>query len=150
MKNTRLLYLFFFILLFQITACRDKQDDPKPLTRSELLTSKTWRIDKILGRAFGVELDLTNDPLLGDYVSEYKDAQFSFRPDGTCTITSPADTIAATWALADNDTKLVLNPGGADEDTWDIVELNNNTAEFSSNKTNPLTGTPMLLVLELK
>ena len=146
MKNTLLLYLFFFRLLFQITACRDKQDDPKPLSRSELLTSKTWRIDKILGRAFGVELDLTNDPL----VQDFKDVQFSFRPDGTCTITSPDDTITATWALEDNDTKLVLNPGGADEDTWDIVELNNSSAEFSSNRTNPLTGTPMLLVLELK
>jgi hypothetical protein len=145
MKTTRLLFFLFVALLFQVTACRDKEDDPKPLTRTELLTAKTWKIDKISGKTLGVEFDMTDDPLVADY----KDTQFTFRPDGTCTITSTDGTIPATWAFAANETKLVLNPGTDDEDTWDIVELKENSAKISSNRSNPLTGIPLLLVLEL-
>jgi hypothetical protein len=145
MKNTRLLYYLFFILLFQVTACRDKQDDPKPLTRTELLTAKTWKIEKILGKAFGVEMDLTDDPL----VEDFRDVQFTFRPDGTGTISAAGDTETVTWAFASNETKLVLNPNTADEDSWDIVELKANSAKISSSRIDPSTGIPIVLVLEL-
>jgi hypothetical protein len=145
MKNTRLLYFLFLTLLFQVTACGDKEDDPKPPTRAELLTAKTWKIDKILGKAFGTEMDITDDPM----AQEYKDMQFTFRPDGTCTVTTPDDAATGNWAFAANETKLVVNPNTADEDTWDIVELKSNSLKLSSSRSNPLTGLPLLLVLEL-
>jgi hypothetical protein len=141
MLSTRFLSLLFVLLLVQVTACRDKADDPEPLSRSQMLTAKTWKMNKVLGNG----IDITNQP----QVQEYKDMQLSFKEDKTYTIVSTTGTITGTWALEENDTKLVFDPDTATEDTWDILELTADAAQLSSSRALPPTGFNLLLVFEL-
>jgi hypothetical protein len=142
MKNALLLLRLFVIMLFFLTACKEKEDDPKPATRTELLTAKPWEVNKVLLNG----LDFTNRPELSDFAG----MTIKFEANGTYTMASPMASTTGKWAFASNETKLVLDAGTADEITWDIAELNENSAKFLTNTSLPGLGPlPVMLTLEL-
>jgi hypothetical protein len=141
MKYARLLSLFFAALLLQITACKDKDDDPEPISKTDLLTAKTWKMNKVLGNG----LNITNEPV----VQEYKDMEITFRPDGTYVGSTTDGTVEGTWAFAENETELVFDPGTTDAYTWEIVELKENSLKLRSSLFIPFINSSMLVVFEM-
>jgi hypothetical protein len=140
MRNAQLFLRLLVISLIFFTACKDKDDDPKPPTRTDILTAKTWKMNRVLGNG----IDITNQP----FVSEFQDLRLKFEPDKTYTLTSPDGSQTGTWAFADNETKLVFDPNTADADTWEIVELIDNSAKLRSSQDVPPFG-QVAITLEL-
>jgi hypothetical protein len=126
MKNMLLYFRLLLIPLFLLTGCDDGDDEPQPANRKEILSLKPWKIKKV--QASGI--NITNRP----EVSEFKDAQIKFEQDGTYTLTNETETRTGTWAFANNETELVLDPNTADEFTMDIVSLRDNSAKFRATR----------------
>jgi hypothetical protein len=139
MKNPLLLFRLLVIILFYLTACEEKEDEPQPATRTELLTAKPWKMNKILGNG----IDVTNNPLLPDNL---KDMRVKFDPDGSYTMTSVIGSQTGSWAFADKETQLVLDPKTADEVTWEVEELKENSATFGITSDVPPVGLVMFTV----
>jgi hypothetical protein len=123
MKNTKFLFGFLVAILFFVTACGDKEDAPKPPSRTELLAAKTWKINKILASN---GIDASNDPRL----VAFKAMQFKFNADGSYTLTSLLGSQTGNWVFAENETKVVLDPNTAGALTFDIAELKDNAIKF--------------------
>jgi hypothetical protein len=141
MKNTKFFFRLLVVILFFVTACGDKEDAPKPPSRTELLAAKTWKMNKVLGNG----IDATNEPML----AQYKTLQFKFNADGAYTLTSLIGAQTGTWAFADNETKVILDPNTASELTWNIVELKDNSLKLRSSMAMPPTGQQGEVTLEL-
>lgn len=140
MRNTQLLFRLLAVLLCFLTACEDKENAPKPPSRKDMLTSKTWKMKKVLMDG----INITDDPAATDF----KNMRIKFKADGTYTITTPGDNVTGTWAFADNERKLIFDPNTAGEDVWDIVELKDSSVKTTSSKLIPAIGKMVLLSFE--
>lgn len=142
MKNTHLLFRLLVVLLLYVTACGDKESAPRPASRTDILTAKTWKMKKVLMDG----INITNLPEAADFVS----MRIKFQADGTYSITSPSGTVTGTWAFAANETKLVFDPNTSDENTWDIVELKDASAKTRTSRFIPAAGKTVQLSFEME
>ena len=70
--------LFLFVVLLAMatfTACKDEKDEPKPLTRAQILTSHDWKVDKVIEVSSSDTVEIVIEPC-------DKDNFQTFRPDG--------------------------------------------------------------------
>jgi hypothetical protein len=140
MKTMQLLFRLLVVLLFFVTACGDKEDAPKPPSRTGILTAKAWKMNKLLKN----EIDVTDDPSL----LQFKAMQFEFKADGSYTLTSLLGTQTGTWAFSENDSKVILDPNTTDAQTLEIVELKDSSLKFRTANEIPPLGQQMI-ILEL-
>lgn len=134
--------LFSFFLL--INSSCSKNDDPAPAakTKTELITSASWKYDKI-------------DPAVAEtYIACFKDNITTFTPDGkgTCPDSGVQCTPATgnfNWNFTDGETKLHLDatliPSGSGD--FNIVTLNETSLVLSQNITSPI---PITITITFK
>lgn len=105
MNSLRYLLLLPALLLL-LAGCKKKEDDTPGPSKTVLLTGATWH---------STDVHLTINGVEGVYTPATKDTEDTkFGTDGKYTDT-PADGSAVstgTWALASNDTQLVITPTG--------------------------------------
>jgi hypothetical protein len=136
-KKSLLFALTFVALTIVIGGCsKDSNDAPAPKTKTELLTTGTWKYEKI-------------DPALAEsYITCFKDNIITFTADGkgTCPDTgvqcNPV-TGNFNWNFTDSETKIHLDatliPAGSQDFT--IVTLTETTLALSQTITSPVTAT---------
>jgi Domain of unknown function (DUF5004) len=132
MKNMLLLFRLLVVLLFYLTACEDKESTPQPASRADMLTAKTWKMNKVLADG----INITNDPA----AAEFKSMRIKFQADKNYTITTSSGTVTGTWTFADNETKVVFDPNTAGENTWELEELKDNSAKARTSIFSPAVG----------
>jgi hypothetical protein len=139
MKNAYLLFRLLIVLLVYLTACGDKKNDPQPPTKTDILTAKIWKMNRVLGNGVDVTDMVAEMPEL----SQFKDMRFKFNADGSYTLTSAGGTQAGTWAFTENETKIVLDPNTDNTQTLEIVELKDNSTKFRTSMEMPPFGQAM-------
>ena len=125
----------FFLL---INSSCGKDDDPAPSakTKTELITTGSWKYDKI-------------DPAIAEnYITCFKDNITTFTSDGKGTCPEAACNVTPrlgnfNWNFTDSETKLHLDatliPSGSGDFT--IVTLNETNMVLSQNITSPVPAT---------
>ena len=113
----RALYLFLLMAATSLTftSCGDEDDDPKPPTKTEILSSHQWSTSRIL--IDGV--DVTNHPSMAPLAT----AKTKHETNGTYSQTSSGGNTTGRWEFYGNETILVFDPRTADEEQWNITEL---------------------------
>ena len=124
MKNTAFFYLLLFAVMFNFSACGDKEEDVVEPSRLELLTATTWKTNKVLAAG----LDVTDNPLFAPYVPD----SYEFNTDKTFTITYPSGNVSGPWEFASNETVIVTNAGTPDEQKFTITELKANSLKVTA------------------
>ena len=132
------------------TSCKKDKDDPKPQSRTELLTAKNWR----LSASTSVNGSVTTDRYAAMPACR-KDDFLKFNSDKSlvndegltrCGSNDPQSRTLV-WELTANDTKLGIRatPSSSSQEVYDVVELSASTLKFRENSTsNGVTRTETL------
>lgn len=75
--------------------------------------------------------------------------QLTFRTDGTYSLVTTAGTATGNWFFAENESKLVFDANTSKANSWDIVELTEGSARFSSVRFIPQFNISVLLLFEM-
>jgi len=121
MKKITIFYLLLLAVMFNLSSCGDKDDVAEP-SKLELLTSKTWQINKVFAGSTDISVIVQG-------------ATFKFNNDKTFTTTSSVLPSSGTWDFASDGTIIVLEPGTSNEQRWTVTELEDNS--FKATITNP-------------
>lgn len=117
-KIKSLLVLFILGSLFLFSSC-SKDDDPT-LTKTQLLTQNTWKYSS----------GTSSDPLGQLALAFFSGAEYSFKADKTYSgllLTLPID---GKWEFSADETKLILDKGTTEEQTFEIVTLNASAFDY--------------------
>ncbi len=133
MKLLSSLTFLLAIIIFTNVRCK-KDDDEKMLSKTELLTSGTWKLTAVV----------SDNDANGSYETDefagfsdcYKDNYYTFQSNGILELNegptkcSPADsqTETATWQLTQNETYLKINT-----DEWKLEELTTSILKWKEN-----------------
>lgn len=128
--------LYISLLLLFVVACQ-KDEDPTPPTKTELIVSAGWKFDRATAGSYG---DVSS------YIDAcYKDNIITFSTGGTGTVNeatvvcAPSTAGSFTWSFTNNETTLntssALFPGGAVSFT--IITLNDTNLILSMPYTFP-------------
>lgn len=136
------LTLITFLTLFIFTGC-DKNNDPAPKTKTELLTQASWKFSS----ASAAGTDITNNPA----IVCIKDDVVTFSANGSGTVTegtvvcNPTTAGNITWNFQDSETKLMMSSGlfPAGSGLFTIVTLNETTLTLSQDVTIPPSPIPV-------
>ena len=129
MKNSFVFgkYALFLLLFsgFAFASCKkDKDEEPAPPTKKELLSNK-WKVSDVKN-ADGTSVIALPVP----QIVCLKDNIFTLKADDTYTIDEgavvcePSTAQSGTWSLTSNDTKIQFTPSSGDPLTLDLVEVN--------------------------
>ncbi len=118
-----LIMIGILIIPIAISSCSD--DDEIALTKTQLLTQAPWKYSTI---STG---DATFDVLFQVLFTGFT---ITFNTDGTTSVTFPSDPSGSangTWEFTTNETKILLDKGTMDEQTFDIESLTAATIVFT-------------------
>ncbi|HEX8659275.1 MAG TPA: lipocalin family protein, partial [Hymenobacter sp.] len=127
------------------TSCKKDKEEPKPKTRTELLTAKNWRISADVTTTVGTSAP---DDNYARMPACEKDDFLKFNTNNSCILdagqlkcnSAEPQTTTGTWNFTDNDTKLTI-----DGDVYEVVEVSESTLKIkenlSSGRTNITTFT---------
>lgn len=119
MKSIHLLFILVLMLSI-ITGCK-KDDGPDAApTKTQLLTAKAWKLDKIMALGFDVT-SLLGEEALG----ELSNSNIQFKADKTYTSINRTTNASnnGKWEFTADETKVILDKGTANEMTLDVVQL---------------------------
>lgn len=124
--------ILFSLFAASLTACKkDKDEEVKPKTKTELLTEKTW---KYVDYGTDGNLNWTIESSESDLEVCEKDNIFTFKSDNTITETENANKCSTeseykyTWKFIDDEKKIVVT--ATDSDTLNIKTLDSTTFEI--------------------
>lgn len=137
MKKQIPLYLILSIVCFIISCKKDKEPTPTPQTRTEMLTSSSW---KWIGATVTPAYDIFGDgkPISGDYFSKapkcWQDDIYTFtsankftHDEGAtkCSVADPQIFSQGTWTFetAENVIRIKTTANANDDTLWGINEL---------------------------
>lgn len=104
-----------------------KDDDPAK-SKTVLLTQHTWKFSAVTSDFPGFDL------FKEEFATDYESDEFKFNEDKTYTYTNTADASAnmsGKWEFSSDETKLILDKGTDDEETYTVVKLDEGTLETS-------------------
>ncbi len=120
------------------TACKKDDEDPKPKTKAELLTAKSWRVSADASTVTSGGTTVSNDDY-ADYEACEKDNFTKFEvnkvakfDEGTTSCSGNPQTEIGSWDFNSDQTKLsLMSPDSAPSSTsLDIVELTETTLKL--------------------
>lgn len=136
------LFLLLFSALVFASCKKDKDEEPAPPTKKELLSNK-WKVADVQD-AGGTSY--INFPV--DQIKCLTDNIFTLREDNTYNIDEgskvcdPSTAQSGTWKLTDNDTKIEFTQAAGDPLVVNLVDVNTTTLKISYELTDiPLPGT---------
>ena len=115
-----LIMIGILIIPIAISSCSD--DDEIAFTKTQLLTQAPWKYSTI---STG---DATFDALFQLFFTGFT---ITFNTDGTTLVTFASDSETGTWEFTTNETKILLDKGTMDEQTFDIESLTAATLVFT-------------------
>ncbi len=125
-----LLLLLFSALVF--ASCKkDKDEEPAPPTKKELLSNK-WKVADVKNASGTSVIGL---PL--PQIMCLKDNIFTLKTDDTYTIDEgavvcePSTAQSGTWRLTSNDAKIQFTPATGDPLTFDLIDVNTTTLQIA-------------------
>ena len=96
------------------------------LTRTQILTQKTWQVDQLIHVISGVYSTYTRGGTNGTGTN-YDNLRFTFKADGTGTHTDAAgSTYPTTWQFSTTDQRTLKLAVNGTTYTWNMVELSGN------------------------
>src|SRR5688572_19510310 len=101
-------------------------DPPKQLTKTEMLTQKTWQVDEVLRNISGTNTKYIKGGT-NTTGTNYNLIRLTFKTDGTGTYTDEVGIVhTTTWKFASTDERnleLVIGPPSAQTFNWNLVEI---------------------------
>ena len=136
MKNSILLGKYFLLLAFFSTSIliscqKDKEEEPAPPTKKELLSNK-WKVSDVKNAGGTSVIDFPVPQIVC-----LKDNIFTLKTDDTYTIDEgavacePSTAQSGTWKLTDNETKIQFTPTTGDPLIFDLIEVNTTTLKIA-------------------
>ena len=108
-----LIIVGILMIPFAISSCSD--DDEIALTKTQLLTLSPWKYSTITTG------DATFDAL---FQLVFTGFTITFNTDGTTSVSFPSEpSVNGTWEFTTDETKILLDKGTMDEQTFDIESL---------------------------
>lgn len=128
MKHLKVLSVLF-LLIFAFASC--KKDDTTTTTTSKSdLIAKTWQVQKLTAKISGLELPLYEKGKTGNQV-DFSKFRILFTKDGKYTNTDQEGTVTSgTWKFIENETKIVIDAGTAEEVTFTFSQLTASNLDF--------------------
>jgi len=115
-----LIIVGILIIPFAISSCSD--DDEVALTKTQLLTQSSWKFSAVS----------TGDPTFDAFFQLFFTGfTITFNTDGTTLVTFASDSETGIWEFTTNETKILLDKGTMDEQTFDIESLTAATLVFT-------------------
>ncbi|MEJ8800683.1 hypothetical protein [Pontibacter sp. H249] len=100
--------LFALLTLTVFTAC-SKDDDPDPITNTDLLVAHEWRGDKVLAAG----IDVSNRPEITGQIGQIKTVRLKFNEDGTYNATYTSgmgeQSESGQWSFNEDETRLTFD-----------------------------------------
>ena len=117
------------------TSCKKDKDDPKPKSKTELLTAKNWRLSAATSVIGPITIDVyaAQDACDKDDFLKFNTNKSLIFDEGLtkCDLRDP-QSITGAWDLTVNDTKLKMqetsNPASAE--VYDVVEISASTLKI--------------------
>ncbi|WP_439882220.1 hypothetical protein ACSX1A_03455 [Pontibacter sp. MBLB2868] len=108
----QLRYVSFLLVLFTIALVGCDKDEDKEPTKTDLLTSVTWKGNRVFvdGQDATSFVDVDNTSIKFD-----KNGEYTFVFDG--------DQIQGNWEFSSDEQKIILDKGSQDETTVDLLLL---------------------------
>lgn len=125
------LFLLLFSALAFASCKKDKDEEPAPPTKKELLSNK-WKVADVKNASGTSVIGL---PL--PQIMCLKDNIFTLKTDDTYTIDEgavvcePSTAQSGTWQLTGNDTKIQFTPSTGDPLTFDLIDVNTTTLQIA-------------------
>jgi hypothetical protein len=125
------LFLLLFSALVFASCKKDKDEEPAPPTKKELLSNK-WKVADVKNASGTSVIGL---PL--PQIMCLKDNIFTLKTDDTYTIDEgavvcePSTAQSGTWQLTGNDTKIQFTPSTGDPLTFDLIDVNTTTLQIA-------------------
>lgn len=125
------LFLLLFSALAFASCKKDKDEEPAPPTKKELLSNK-WKVADVKNASGTSVISL---PL--PQIMCLKDNIFTLKTDDTYTIDEgavvcePSTAQSGTWQLTSNDTKIQFTPSTGDPLTFDLIDVNTTTLQIA-------------------
>lgn len=142
-------YAMALLLMGGAISCKkDDKEDPKPqVTKTDIITAKSWRVSADIaefnGRTFNLYADPTiYEPCRKDDFSKYN-ADKTVKYDEGVSMCDPSDPqiVTENWEFTSNETKIVFNElGGSSATIADVVELTETTLKLKYTFTDSNTG----------
>lgn len=118
------------IILLAALACSNEKDpQPAPKSRTDLLTSHEWQLDYAI-KANGDTVKITEECKKDERAFFGKDGSYQVKTYVKCTDESD---LTGTWKFLDNETKIIISKnlsGGIKSDTGDISILDDQIFEI--------------------
>ncbi|WP_347158090.1 hypothetical protein [Pontibacter chitinilyticus] len=128
MKNAKLLTLLLVAIVFNLSSCKDDEEDPTPISINQsYLTAKTWKISDILFDGDTV----TTDP----EVATIRSTKIKFNNNGTYSQQTTSSTENGTWKFSQNETHLLYGPSASELQDYEIMELKDGSFKGKSTYT---------------
>lgn len=125
------LFLLLFSALVFASCKKDKDEEPAPPTKKELLSNK-WKVADVKNASGTSVIGL---PL--PQIMCLKDNIFTLKTDDTYTIDEgavvcePSTAQSGTWQFTSNDTKIQFTPSTGDPLTFDLIDVNTTTLQIA-------------------
>jgi len=120
MKTIKCLVLLAFSLTLMVTSC--KKDDKTPMTKSEMLTAKSWKLSS--SKTNGV-VDVLDDCDKDDFIKLASNGTYTYNPGSNkCDPSETTDT--GTWSLSSDEKSIIIDGQSAT-----IVELTESKFVYS-------------------
>lgn len=125
---------------FVFTSCKKDDEDPKPKTRTELLTAKSWRVTAATASVGATTQDLyASTPACSkdDFTKFNANKTTTFDEGATRCDPSDPQTSAGAWDLTSGDTKLLIQEttSSTSGELYEIVELSESTLKIKQSDT---------------
>jgi hypothetical protein len=149
MKLKKSLLTLAIVFSISLVACKkdDNSSATPSLTKTQLLTQHGWK--QTAFTLNGIDFFSSVQPCEKDNVITFY-TNFNYLEDEGATKCSPSDpqTVSTgTWAFGNNENKLITEPGTADEQDANILQLDATTLKLSTSVYDSLSGNNTLIVL---
>ncbi|GAB3203276.1 hypothetical protein ABID22_000934 [Pontibacter aydingkolensis] len=128
MIRKELYTLFFALLTLTFFAGCGKDDDPGPVTKTDLLVANEWKGDQVQVNG----IDVSNRPEVTGQIGQIKTVRLKFEKDGTYnarfTTSMGEQTQSGNWSFNEDETKMTFELYGE----VDIKTLTENNLDMTS------------------
>src|SRR5688572_837335 len=118
-----LVLIVFSMILFQFSCKKEATPQTTTLTKDQILTAKTWKVDKLHHVISGQYSSYTNGGANTTGIN-YSNLRFTFNSNGTGAYVDKAGVSSNfTWQFASTDKRTLQITESGRTDTWDMLEI---------------------------
>jgi hypothetical protein len=133
MSSIVLMVFSMSMILFQFSCTKEATAQTTTLTKDQILTAKTWKVDKLHHVISGQYSSYTNGGANTTGIN-YNNLRFTFNSNGTGIYVDQAGASNnLTWQFTSTDKRSLQITAAGRTDTWDMLEIADNYLHASVN-----------------